>query len=622
MIEFPAAGDNLRSKRQADDYRPYRMAIYFVMENITNSSTNLPILMNPSGAFQQAITYFESVLSVVRAPNNLVVTPRCTSTRNNICKTYDIPMCGPYAAIPAEHLGNITVCDPTCRQVGGAGDGVDADFIYYISVVNDAACNAGTLAYAAGCTFDVVNNRPLTGYTNICPQSLQSDNMQNIFLLILHETLHALGFSSKDFGYFIDENGNRYDGSTTLTINGADVLAINSSKVLSYARDYFSCPNLQGVLLENEGGSGSVNSHWEVRVISFEVMTASSAESEASYRSISNFTLLLLEDSGWYKVDYAVAESLHYYEYLWGKGQGCDLTTADCDDYPYSCSPPSVDGCSYDYQASAICFNRTFYDGCFIFVPYSNGYCNPPGAPLTGSCFPQVTSSNIRSGQCYGRQCYRHSSSQRLFYTVTRFGDTRLCSSDGAVLTFPFGQVNVTCPPADLVCSRNTAITQFDATGDVPPSWCDSSCATCSRPVSPAHCITCSDSMILRGAAPSLCTSDNCDSGTYLDSMGNCSACASGCRTCTGPSITECLACENETLYRVTTNQPASMTSACVAVSRCNDPTISIFGDRTCGSIMMSNPGGGGGGGRGGASSTHYHSLQLLVIFLMIYILF
>ena len=132
-----AAGDNLRSKRQADDYRPYRMAIYFVMENITNSSTNLPILMNPSGAFQQAITYFESVLSVVRAPNNLVVTPRCTSTRNNICKTYDIPMCGPYAAIPAEHLGNITVCDPTCRQVGGAGDGVDADFIYYISVVND-----------------------------------------------------------------------------------------------------------------------------------------------------------------------------------------------------------------------------------------------------------------------------------------------------------------------------------------------------------------------------------------------------------------------------------------------------------------------------------------------------
>ena len=40
-----------------------------------------------------------------------------------------------------------------------------------------------------------------------------------------------------------------------------------------------------------------------------------------SYSSISNFTLNLLEDSGWYKVDYAVAKSLHDYELLWGKGE-------------------------------------------------------------------------------------------------------------------------------------------------------------------------------------------------------------------------------------------------------------------------------------------------------------
>ena len=39
-----------------------------------------------------------------------------------------------------------------------------------------------------------------------------------------------------------------------------------------------------------------------------------------SYTSISNFTLNVLEDSGWYKVDYAVAESIHNYESLWGKG--------------------------------------------------------------------------------------------------------------------------------------------------------------------------------------------------------------------------------------------------------------------------------------------------------------
>ena len=75
---------------------------------------------------------------------------------------------------------------------------------------------------------------------------------------------------------FIDDNGERYNASTTVTINGADVLAINSPKVLitifyscllymcmhfvqvlNYGREYYSCPNLQGVLLENEGGGGS-----------------------------------------------------------------------------------------------------------------------------------------------------------------------------------------------------------------------------------------------------------------------------------------------------------------------------------------------------------------------------
>ena len=61
-----------------------------------------------------------------------------------------------------------------------------------------------------------------------------------------------------------------------------------------------------------------------------------------------------------------------------------------------------------------------------------------------------------------------------MFIHVTA-GDTRLCPYDGAVLTFPLGPVDVTCPPADLVCSRTTTITQFDATSDVPPSCKDKS---------------------------------------------------------------------------------------------------------------------------------------------------
>jgi len=61
---------------------------------------------------------------------------------------------------------------------------------------------------------------------------------------------------------------------------------------------------------------------------------------------------------------------------------------------------------------------------------------------------------------------------------------------------------------------------------------CHDSCATCSRPASPAHCQTCSGLMTLRGAAPSLCTSDNCGSSTYLNSMGGCSGKHTGFQVC------------------------------------------------------------------------------------------
>ena len=33
------------------------------------------------------------------------------------------------------------------------------------------------------------------------------------------------------------------------------------------ARSFFGCPELQGVELENQGGSGSALSHWEQRIL-------------------------------------------------------------------------------------------------------------------------------------------------------------------------------------------------------------------------------------------------------------------------------------------------------------------------------------------------------------------
>lgn len=113
------------------------MVVYFVMENITNSPTAFPYLNDPAGPFQSAMNYFRSVLSVVRAPHNLIVPPYCARTNNGQCTSIGTRMCGDFARIPDEHLGTITVCDPTCREVGGSNIGLDADYIFYVVSIND-----------------------------------------------------------------------------------------------------------------------------------------------------------------------------------------------------------------------------------------------------------------------------------------------------------------------------------------------------------------------------------------------------------------------------------------------------------------------------------------------------
>lgn len=47
--------------------------------------------------------------------------------------------------------------------------------------------------------------------------------------------------------------------------------------------------------------------------------------SQVNTQSYSNITLALLEDSGWYSVDYALGMFLRF-----GKGKGCDFVSQSC----------------------------------------------------------------------------------------------------------------------------------------------------------------------------------------------------------------------------------------------------------------------------------------------------
>jgi hypothetical protein len=66
---------------------------------------------------------------------------------------------------------------------------------------------------------------------------------------------------------------------------------------LKLARYYFDCDSIDGVPMENEGGSGTANSHLERALFNNEIMTGSDMTGDFLF---SMFTFTILLDSGWY----------------------------------------------------------------------------------------------------------------------------------------------------------------------------------------------------------------------------------------------------------------------------------------------------------------------------------
>jgi leishmanolysin-like peptidase len=238
-------------------------------------------------------------------------------------------------------LCNITLTD-------GAGVS-DADYIIYITSVT-TNCGGSTLAFANFCEMEDDFDRPIAGYINYCPNSITSDRSDDfIFDVTKHEFLHAMGFSASGYRWFRDENGdprsprdefgfllqNVASNNTVKTVTYTDwetrngfvnktVSLIVTPKVVEEGRRHFNCSTLEGVQLEDQGGAGTGSSHWEKRIVESEGMTGVIS----THPKFSRLTYALLEDSGWYKMNYSFAEQL-----VWGRGDGCGYVTGSCGGY-------------------------------------------------------------------------------------------------------------------------------------------------------------------------------------------------------------------------------------------------------------------------------------------------
>ena len=108
-------------------------------------------------------------------------------------------------------------------------------------------------------------------------------------------------------------------------------------------------------------------------------MTASSITDPV----ISEFTLALLEGSGWYKPHYNMTEPFN-----WGRGQGCEFLDSSCIDsqgaprFSGFCDSNVPIGCSYTSRGVGFCapdlFTDFFANGCPYYISTSVFDCENP----------------------------------------------------------------------------------------------------------------------------------------------------------------------------------------------------------------------------------------------------
>ena len=214
-----------------------------------------------------------------------------------------------------------------------------------------------TLANAGARFMVEETGQPLIGVVNINTNVNYSKiNSQEYFQsIIIHEFTHILGFSNYFFITYMNNIFSKVDEY------GIQRFYINSSRVLETAKKYFNCSDIDGVELEESGGSGTVGSHWEARILLGEYMNGVIYPEE---QVISEFTLALLEDTGYYKANYYTGGLMRF-----GKGKGCDFIKERCVNSSHKINPnfenEFFDTIDSDFLIDASCTSgrqsRTYY---------------------------------------------------------------------------------------------------------------------------------------------------------------------------------------------------------------------------------------------------------------------
>ena len=259
------------------------------------------------------------------------------------------------------------------------------------------------------------------------------------------------------------------------------------------AKIHFGCDSFDGIPVENQGEAGTVGSHWETRYMLGDYMIGT----DYSEVVISDMTLALLEDLGYYKVNYYTGGLFRF-----GKNQGCAFLKKKCIYNLGKSTSFSKEFCLN--QGEAFCSTSRISKGNCYITKYSNAleqkyryysdekiggmeaadYCPTSFAiknddyyypdncksgryEYTGEtigsnslCFISTISLVKKESICYEIECNKNSKSFQV-----KIGNTEVnCPGSETILTNPKGlSGTLECPSYDLVCtSSNFCNDMFD----------------------------------------------------------------------------------------------------------------------------------------------------------------
>ncbi|EGR29170.1 leishmanolysin family protein, putative [Ichthyophthirius multifiliis] len=323
--------------------------------------------------------------------------------------------------------------------------GKDSDLHIYLQYRDDL--KQEYLARASWCQF-LKGLGPTHGRLNFNIAKLVNLDMtdsiafDDLFQIVVHEMTHILGFTGTSIANWVTTDGQPHvDPIITQEIRGINTKLLATPNVLKFARDYFGCPSLPGMPLENQGGGGSLGSHWEISIIQDEYMNANSSQASGYF---SGFTANLLRDTGFYA---EINESMEEKTYF-GKGQGCEHVLGNCrSDKREYCKDTDNFLCDYYHNGSSECISNMFNEpGCNTQEIYPDRECFNDKSKFNTNLQQRAFGTKFgNNSKCFNATLMHIKLTSQYKGIIRGKCYEYKCSSDGQQITIYVGQKQKIC---------------------------------------------------------------------------------------------------------------------------------------------------------------------------------